>query len=179
MRVMLLALVLFAPRGAGDDWKLLHRALHLPHADATCPMSPTRRLGKWPFSYSLPVYLQNVGPAPVPGEIDVSQSIPDRQGWLGQKTPWLVPASYRGPVLIRGARIDAPGSNSFAKGFGDHLGELRYRTGESNGARNRITGLPGRYRFLASSAGFRSGGCYAFQIDGTSFSAVIVMRVKS
>jgi len=178
MRILLLALALLAPLGGGDDWKPLHRALHLPQAGATCPTSPTRQLGKWPFSYSGPVYLQNVGSAPVRGEIDVSQSIPDRQGWLTQKTPWLVPASYRGPVLIRGTRIDAPGSISFAKGFGDHLAELRYRTGESNGARTRITGLPGRYRFLASAAGFRAAGCYAFQIDGSNFSSVIVMRVK-
>jgi hypothetical protein len=176
MRIALLALALLAP--LGDDWHALHRPLHLPQAGTTCPTSPTRRLGKWTWSHAGPVYLQNVGPAPVPGEIDVSQSIPDRQGWLGQKTPWLVPASYRGALLIRGARIDAPGAISFAKGFGDHLTELRYRTGESNGARDRITGLPGRYRFLASAASFRAAGCYAFQIDGTSFSSVIVMRVK-
>jgi hypothetical protein len=60
-----------------------------------------------------------------------------------------------------------------------HLDELRFRTGESNGARGRIQGLPGRYRLLASASLFRAAGCYAFQIDGSSFSSVVVVRVKS
>ena len=174
MRIALLALALVAP--LGDDWQALHRPLHLPHAGLTCPTSPTRELGQFTWSHAAPVYLENVGSVP-PGEIDVSQS-PEYQGRRGQKTPWIVPASYRGPVLIRGARIDGRGSISFAKAFGQHLKELRYRSGESNGARIRIAGLPGRYRLLASASSFRTAGCYAFQIDGTSFSAVIVMRVK-
>lgn len=164
---------------AADDWKRLHRPLHLPHANGVCPTSPTKQLGNWPFSVAAPVYLQNVGSAPVPGTIDISQSLVDDQGWRGQKTPWLVPATYRGPVLIRAARIDAAGpAVAFAKGYGDHLDELRFRSGESNGARGRIRGLPGRSRFLASSALFRSEGCYGFQVDGSSFSSVVVVRVK-
>jgi hypothetical protein len=162
---------------AGDDWKRLHRPLHVPQASGACPTSPTKILGKWTLSVAAPVYLEDVGSAPVPGTIDLSLSQVDDNGWRGQKTPWLLPSSYRGPVLIRGARIDRSGEMRFAKGYGDHLGELRFRTGESNGARGRVQGLPGRYRFLASSTLFRAPGCYAFQIDGMSFSAVIVMRV--
>lgn len=181
---LLLVLVPLASLGsvarAADDWKRLHRPLHLPQMSDGCPTSTTRQLGKWTFSVAAPVYLQNVGSAPVPGTIDISQSLADDKGWRGQKTPWLVPASYRGPVLIRAARIDATGpSVALAKGYGDHLAELRFRSGESNGARGRIQGLPGRYRFLASSALFRSEGCYAFQVDGLSFSSVVVVRVKS
>jgi len=86
--------------------------------------------------------------------------------------------SYRGPFLIRGTRIDRSGELRFAKGYGDHLGELRFRSGESNGARGRIQGLPGRYRLLASATLFRAPGCYAFQVDGSSFSSVVVMRVQ-
>jgi hypothetical protein len=175
MRIALLALALFAP--LGDDWHALHRPLHLPRAGATCPTSPTRQLGRWTYSRSGPVYLANVGMAPKPGTIDISQSPVDTEGWRGQKAPWLLPASYRGPVLIRAGRIDGSGAVALAKVYGDHLDELRFRTGESNGARTRVNGFPGRYRFLASAALFRSVGCYAFQIDGTSFSAVIVMRV--
>jgi hypothetical protein len=90
-----------------------------------------------------------------------------------------VPASYRGPVLIRPARLDGARTPvGLAKVYGNHLSELRFRTGESNGARGRVEGLPGRYRLLASSASFRAPCCYAFQIDGLSFSSVIVMRVQ-
>jgi hypothetical protein len=121
----------------------------------------------------------NVGSAPVPGTLDISQSLVDDKGFRGQKTPWLVRASYRGLVLIRAARIDGARTPvGLAKVYGQHLSELRFRTGESNGARGRVEGLPGRYRFLVSSAGFRAPGCYAFQIDGLSFSSVIVIRVQ-
>ena len=179
---LLLVLAVLAPLAsiarAADDWKTLHRSLHLPPASGTCPTSPTTQFGDWPFSAAAPVYLMNVGSAPVPGTIDISLSQVDDKGWRGQKTPWIVPATYRGPVLIRGRRIDHPGEMRFAKGYGDHLDELRFRTGESNGVRGRSQGLPGRYRLLASATLFRAPGCYAFQIDGASFSSVIVMRVR-
>jgi hypothetical protein len=96
----------------------------------------------------------------------------DAKGWRGQKTPWLVPLAYGGPVLVRGTRIDHLGPVRFAKGFGQHLIELRYAAGESNGT-------AAGHRFLASASLFRSAGCYAFQVDGRSFSRVIVMRVVS
>jgi hypothetical protein len=163
---------------AADDWKGLHRPLHLPRVSSTCPTTPTKQLGQATFSHGASVYLQNVGSAPVPGTIDISLSHVDDKGWRGQKTPWLVPATYRGPVLIRGRRIDRPGEMRFAKGYGEHLDELRFRTGESNGVRGRIQGLPGRYRLLASTTLFRAPGCYAFQIDGATFSSVIAVRVR-
>jgi hypothetical protein len=72
--------------------------------------------------------------------------------------------------LIRGARIDHAGSIRFAKGYGQHLRELRFTAGENNG-------IQGKWRFLASTSLFRAKGCYAFQIDGTTFSRVITMRV--
>jgi hypothetical protein len=186
MRIVRLLLVLaaLAPLApvarAADDWKRLHRPLHLPHATTGCPTSPTKQLGQWPFSVAAPVYLMNVGSAPVAGTIDISQSLVDDQGWRGQKTPWLVPAPYRGPVLIRAARIDDTSTPvTLAKTYGQHLHELRFRAGESNGSRGRVQGLPGRYRFLASSALFRGAGCYAFQIDGLSFSSVVIVRVRT
>lgn len=184
MRIVRLLLVfaVLAPLAsvarAGDDWKGLHQPLHLPPASGSCPTSPTRQFGDSLFSAAAPVYLMNVGSAPVPGTIDISLSQVDNKGWRGQKTPWIVPATYRGPVLIRGRRIGHPGEMRFAKGYGDHLDELRFRTGESNGVRGRIQGLPGRYRLLASATLFRAPGCYAFQIDGASFSSVLVMRVR-
>ena len=60
----------------------------------------------------------------------------------------------------------------FAKGYGQHLTELRFSSAKAH----RREG--GQYRFLASASLFRSAGCYAFQVDGTSFSNVIVMRVS-
>jgi hypothetical protein len=112
----------------------------------------------------------SVGGAPA-GVIPIDLSAVDARGWRGQKTPWLVKRLlYKGPLLIRARRIDAVGSVRFAKVSGQHLTELRFSASENNG-------LQGSYRFLASLSLFRSPGCYAFQIDGTSFSNVVVMRV--
>jgi hypothetical protein len=124
-----------------------------------------------PLNGASPVFLMSVGNANA-GTIPVLQSDPDALGWLGQKTPWFVERSYTGPLLIRGGRVDEPGPVRFAKVYGQHLSELRFRTGENNG-------IAGSFRFLASTSLFRASGCYAFQVDGTSFSKVIVMRVAN
>jgi hypothetical protein len=73
-------------------------------------------------------------------------------------------------MLVRGLRLDEPEPVRFAKAHGQHLSELRFAAGERNA-------LDKRFRWLASAALFRSAGCYGFQVDGTSFSKVIVMRV--
>jgi len=164
---------------AADDWQALHRPLHLPQADATqCPVATKpARLGRGVWNGGPAVYLESVGRTAEVGVIDVTQSPPDTDGWRRQKTPLLLPRSYRGPVLVRAARIDAQGTIALAKVHSDHLQELRYATGFSNGYRDRSYGMNGSYRFLAATTLLRTPGCYAFQVDGTTFSAVIVMRV--
>jgi hypothetical protein len=163
---------------SADDWQALHRPLHLPQADAMhCPVATEpARIGRGIWNGGPAVYLESVGPAAEVGVIDITDSPPDSDGWRRQKTPWLLPRSYRGPVLVRAARIDAPGAIALAKVHTDHLRELRYATGFSNGYRDRSNGFNGSYRFLASTTLFRTPGCYAFQIDGRTLSAVIVMR---
>jgi hypothetical protein len=111
----------------------------------------------------------SVGASPS-GVISIAQSGRDPLGWRGQKTPWFIARTYAGPLLIRGARIDGVGPIRFAKVYGQHLRELRFAAGENNG-------VEGRWRFLASSSLFRVKGCYAFQVDGTTFSRVVTMRV--
>jgi hypothetical protein len=100
-------------------------------------------------------------------------SYPDEQGWYGQKTPWLISKEYDGPLLVRGGRIDRRGQVRFALGYGDHLRELYWEAGADQS-------LPPNpdYRFLASATLVRTRGCYAFQVDGESFSRVIVVRVR-
>jgi hypothetical protein len=104
------------------------------------------------------------------GVIPIQQSTADPLDWRGQKTPWLVLRSYNGPVLIRAARSDGRTPVRFAKVYGQHLRELRFSAGENNGMR-------GAWRFLASVTLFRETGCYSFQIDGTTFTRVVTMRV--
>lgn len=156
----------------------LRRPLHFPKAAAACPVTKTERVGRQVFSVAGPVRLEAVGVPPRSGVIDVSQPGASVGAWRAQKTPWVLPSAYRGPVLIRARRLDRTGSVRFGKVYGQHLAELLFRRGESNGSAMKIPGLSGHYRLLASDSQFRADGCYGFQIDGTSFSAVIVVRVK-
>ena len=155
-----------------------HRPLHLPHLrpGKRCPISPSQ-ISPWgtdgleTLTGRGPAYLIGVGGAEG-GTISIAGSARDSLGWQGQKTPWAVRRSYEGPILVRGARIDRRGQVRFGYGYGDHLRELRWDAGADQG----LPPDPG-YRFLASETLFRAPGCYAFQIDGTSFSKVIVVRV--
>jgi hypothetical protein len=103
-------------------------------------------------------------------KIDISQSVPDSAGWRGQKTPWLVTRAYRGPLLIRGRRLDGPTGVRFAVGYGDHRTHLYWSRVPR---RNRVAGYFG----IPSSVLVRTSGCYGFQIDGSSFTERLVLRV--
>jgi hypothetical protein len=150
-----------------------HRPLHLPHLrpGKRCPISPSQT-ARWGTDGQLtltgrgPTYL--IGG----GRISIALSARDSLGWYGQKTPWAIRRSYAGPILVRGARIDRRGQVRFAYGYGDHLRELQWDAGADQG-------LPPdpRFRFLASGTLFRAAGCYAYQIDGISFSEIVVVRV--
>ena len=105
-------------------------------------------------------------------KIDISKSQPDALGWRGQKTPWLVARSYDGPLLIRGRRLDGSTGVRFALGYGDHRLRLFWADVPR---RNVVAGYLG----IPSSVLVREPGCYGFQIDGTSFSERLVVRVVS
>jgi hypothetical protein len=141
----------------------LHRRLRFPslNPDGTCPVS-MRHVVSDQFSPAL-------GPGPAYPAIFDEQSTLHYGGaafpppWTGQKVLWIVAPSYRGPILIRGGQIGGkwwvgfdgfqsrPWSEMHVRGTGDWLGYPSY---------TRV----------------RGAGCYAYQIDGTSFSRVIVFR---
>jgi hypothetical protein len=90
--------------------------------------------------------------------------------WFGEKVFWYVLPSYRGPVLIRGRRLDGPQVMGF-NGAKRPDPELRIHpletvswAGQPQGSR----GVPSDVRILTA-------GCYGFQIDGTSFSRIVVV----
>jgi hypothetical protein len=160
-----------ASAGGSDD---LHRPLHLPHLrpGQRCPVSASRPLSSGQtLNGRGPAFLSGVI-GERPAAINVDWSSPDSLGWSGQKTPWAITRSYDGPILVRGARIGRRGQMRFAYAYGDHLRELEWSAGADQG-------LPPdpNFRFLASATSFRVPGCYAYQIDGTSFSEVVVIRV--
>jgi hypothetical protein len=157
----------------------LHRPLDLPTvaSGAPCPRTPGGRpspevaiaLGSGPAYPVLGFEGNRVPPSP---KAVVSLYANERKGnayW--HKTLWAVAPDYDGPVLIRGAGIDPPQALRFVEpsstvgGSERDVRELEMRAERSDSWRYgpSLTILPGP-------------GCYAFQVDGTNFSSVIVFE---
>ncbi|GAA3346716.1 hypothetical protein GCM10020358_58760 [Amorphoplanes nipponensis] len=81
-----------------------------------------------------------------------------------KKVRWLG-AGYRGPVLLRVARIDGPGAASAQFSY---FGGLR-----DDGYHAELTEPDND---LPATTTVGGPGCYAYQVDGASFSRTIVFR---
>jgi hypothetical protein len=131
-----------------------------------CPITPARST---PFGLA-----QGKGPVwPVLGFPKVSffYPVPPQatyypSDWSGNKILWIA-RRYRGPVLIRGAQLDGPSGVRFGLAQVPAL-EMRLRSvGGSS---------PGGWQNRPSTTRLRAPGCYAWQVDGTTFSRVIVFK---
>jgi hypothetical protein len=100
------------------------------------------------------------------------QSVFDGSDWGGQKVLWAAAPRYAGPVLIRGRELDGPQAVGFG---GDRVpfDEMQLLAAGATSA-----GEPAGWREWPSYTRLRGGGCYAYQVDGTSFSTVIVFRAR-
>jgi hypothetical protein len=85
------------------------------------------------------------------------------------KVLWFARPSYQGPILIRGRQIDGSGLVTFGTGRGAQT-SLRLA---SPGA--EATGTGG-WRNWPSYTFVAEPGCYAYQVDGDTFSETIVVR---
>jgi hypothetical protein len=134
-----------------------------PTAGAPCPVTPAVRI----TSFVGP--LAGTGPVYVTGNRIYYSPAPD--GSIFAKVAWIAQPDYKGPALIRGARIDAAEGVRFERGGGPRQGELRfeYDTGV------RSAGSEEGWRFLPSLVLISGSGCYAFQIDGLDWSTTVVM----
>jgi len=90
--------------------------------------------------------------------------------WLGTRVTWAANAAYSGPILIRGGEIGGGG----ALGFGE--GSPPYDELQLLDAGRQAPPVVNGGRAWLSYTRVRSSGCYAYQVDGTSFSEVIVFR---
>jgi hypothetical protein len=162
----------------GPPWSSLARPLHLSHlaAGARCPVSHVDHRIQFTKRYGISVGIGR-GPAyPIGLPAGVLHLAPasnfESADWAGQKVLWFVHPSYRGPVLIRGGRIDARGRVRFDRGDIPPLSiRIIGSTGEPGG-----TPVPKDARYRPSYTRLRGPGCYAYQVDGTSFSRVVVFR---
>jgi hypothetical protein len=131
----------------------LRRPLHLPALSSAgaCPVAAGR------------------GPVGLLGsDTELSMTPFIGSAWQGARVTWRSSASYQGPVLIRGRELGGP----HAVGFGE--GHVPYDELQLLGRAYEVTASPERQ--WPSFTRVRGPGCYAYQVDGTSFSEVIVFR---
>jgi len=159
-----------SPTGCGHIPSRLRHPLHLPTLapGEPCPVSQWHP-STGPFGAGL-----GTGPAqPVGFKSDSSLDFvfgdPNLTPppWRGQKVLWARAPSYRGPLLIRGHQLDGTWWVGFE--YGQPLQELQIRPLPAS-----VKGWQG----LPTATRIRSAGCYAYQVDGTTFSRVIVFRAN-
>jgi hypothetical protein len=99
----------------------------------------------------------------VAGLINPTNSPP----WLALKTLWFSVPAYQGPFVIRAQRLGRPGP--VALGEGPTVAPLVVPPGPTlNGT--------GGWREAPGGLWVRAPGCYAWQVDGLTFSETIVVR---
>jgi hypothetical protein len=176
-----IALVASAPSAAAGVWNDLHRALRTPSGSGAgaCRTTPPARVSGFPLEVRQagtrlfgagPVYVQLATESGL-GVLDMRYS-PISHGLRGQKSPMLVSPAYRGPILIRAWRLDGDGEARLSI-TNERAAELRIPDGKF---RNRA--VAGGWRGFPSALSVSDRGCYAWQIDGQTFSEVIVVRVR-
>jgi hypothetical protein len=158
-----------SPAPSQADWATLARPLHMPRlaVDAPCPRSAQRTVSK--------AYAPALGDGPVypVGFADGVLTVVSRDGLFLQKVLWVSAAAYQGPVLVRGARLDGSGVVQFAVGDSEPVEYFRLMKAGASSPEEE----PG-WREWPSYTKVPLPGCYAYQVDGTSFSTVVVFEAR-
>jgi hypothetical protein len=89
--------------------------------------------------------------------------------WSEAEVTWTAAGSYTGPLLIRGAMLGGG-----PLGFGTDA--VPYDELQLLNAGLRAPRVAGGGRAWVTDTRIRTGGCYAYQVDGTGFSEVVVFR---
>lgn len=155
---------------ASTPEELLARPLRLPSLapGQPCPVTPKQR--RPPPMSALAQEVLGDGPVvPVAGPFgeDTTLRPKDRgtDGWYARKVPWVA-ADYQGPVLIRAGRIDGPGG-----------ARVRFfYTGQLAGG-GVLADITASTPALAGATEVQRAGCYAYQVDGSGFTEIIVFKV--
>lgn len=165
-------------------WTLLaQRALHLPSLapGAPCPAAPGRVIaaGLSPVLGSGPAYANAAGSASGALIVSSATSLNLRgHDWGGQLVVWYFDPRYEGPVLIRGGALSGTGLVRFNGG----LDQQKYVYNLPSAPlmptlRLMADNTPGQqWLGWPSFTRLRDPGCYAYQVDGMTFSEVIVFQ---
>jgi hypothetical protein len=158
----------------------LHRPLHFPTLGPgqSCPTAHGRPFTNSGFSGialgdgPVKVIIANQGDL-ANGQADLGST--STAGWLALQTLWFASPAYNGPFVVRAERIGANSPIEVQPG----------RTGLEPGSGPLV--VPpgptlnsfGGYRTEPGSTWVTSPGCYAWQVDGLTFSDIIVVDLHS
>jgi hypothetical protein len=174
------AIALVESLGASPTpWAKLHRPLKLAPIvpGAACPISRVDRRVDW---QRVNIYGgSGIGHGPVypglgssGGRLTATRDVRYGGAWSAGKVFWYVRPTYRGRVLIRGRRLDGPQRLGF-DGRRVPAPELHIEPYDTVS----WEGQPPGSRGIASDVRLRASGCYGVQIDGTTFSRVVIFTV--
>jgi hypothetical protein len=163
------------PHAAGPIPSVLSRPLHLPtlRSGQRCPAAYGHAVNTPQFGGVA------VGKGPVEAIIAEEPARDARRGiadlisptntppWLGFKTLWFSTPRYQGPFVIRAKRLGEPGA--IAMGEGPTAAFVVVPPGPTLNSSSGWRQVPG-------GTWVKSPGCYAWQVDGLTFSEVIVVR---
>ena len=135
---------------------------------ATCQLSTTAMLTGSATGLAFgdgPVYA-------VPGGPILVLEAKGSDGRSPAKLLWMASPDYRGPAVIRGARLDATGDVTFEKG----VKTLRFDTQTTTRMGDATQGSALGWRYLPSVVSLTGPGCYGFQIDLPDKALTITLR---
>lgn len=153
-----------------NDQVRLARPLHLPvlHPGQACPVSPETGIHDSSDFTGPALGVGPVHPLALPTEPLISNTN-QAPGWLAMKSLWVSDPRYQGPFLVRIRRLDGSGP----------AGVLEDPTMTSFFVPDGPTfnSEPGGYRAITGATWVKTPGCVAWQVDGLTFSNVIVIRL--
>jgi hypothetical protein len=156
---------------------LMHRPLHLPRAEpgAACPVTrgasqPTAALGV--MLGDGPVRPVGVATGQLQYVAPSNDLLNEFHGskWGGNKLLWAVGPTINGDVLIRGHQVDGTGELRFGLAIAPDADLLLHGPGATSNADG--------WRDFPSTTRVQHPGCYAFQIDTTSTSTLVVIAIR-
>lgn len=159
---------------------LRSRPLVLPSLapGATCPTTPTVTITPGPGTgFTGTTTAQRAGRVyrTSGGRLQLRPSDRTSGGWYGIKDVWLVDGTYGGPILVRGGRIDGAGVMEFSfNPLTPRADGLLLDASAPSFQGNATTG----WWSVPTAAYVREPGCYAYQIDGPTFTRYITFEAS-